>query len=278
MGGAMEEQRVSLWYDLVTNRLNVLDIAVPLRIQIPPDETLDSAYKKALLEWTREDSVVLVRDQSRIHGYLTFNDEFFKAEFSEMVGKKVKPITCDMLITSTTPLLEFVPLLRQRPFYFVIDRNEITHIVWFRDVDKAPMQLCLFSLCLELESEILEVLKFHPKGISHFLQKLTKGRMEKAKEVCKQKYGKETDDYLLMSTNFADKHKMLRVDSRIYGSLPFNSHKKADSFFNCVERVRNQIAHSDSILLILHKPESFCDFIETCRKIISTLRQVRFEE
>ena len=267
-----------MWYDLIAIKLNVLAIAEPLRIQISPDETLESAYQKALVEWTRQDTFVLVKDDLRVHGYYSFDDEFFKSDFSEIVGNKVKSITCDMLITSNTPLLEFVPLLRQRPFYFVIDRNEITHIVWFRDVDKAPMQLCLFSLCLELESGILEVLKFHPKGISDFLHQLTKDRMEKAKEVCKQKYGKETDDYLLMSTNFADKHKMLKVDSRIYNSLPFNSHKKADSFFNCVERVRNQVAHSDSILLILKTPESFCDFVETCRKVISTLRQVSYED
>lgn len=274
----MEEQQISLWYELVANNLNVLAIAVPLRIQVPPDETLESAYNKALIEWTREDSVVLVRDQSRIHGYLTFNDEFFKAELSEMVGNKVKPITCDMLVTSTTPLLEFVPLLQQRPFYFVIDRNEITHIVWFWNVDKAPMQLCLFSLCLELESQILEVLKFHPKGINHCLQNMSPEKMVNAKKVCKQKYTKETDYYLLMSTNFADRYRMPKAESKIYDSLPFGSHKKTDSFFNRVERVRNQIAHSDSILFVLDTPESFCDFIETCRKIISTLRQVRFEE
>lgn len=274
----MEEEIVSLWYDLIAGKLTVLDIAIPLRIQIPPDETLNSAYQKALLEWTSQDTFILVKDSTRTYGYYTFDEAFFNSDKTTIIGTQVKPITCDLLITSTTSLFKFVPLLRQRPFYFVKDKEEITHLVWFRDIDRTPMQLCIFSLCLELESEILEILKFHPEGISHILQKLSQERLAKVKDVCKQKYGKETDYYLLMSTMFSDRYRMLKSDSKIYDSLPFNSHSKADSFFCCVERVRNQIAHNDLILHILNTPECFCDFVDTCRKVISSLRQTGFED
>lgn len=270
-----KEQPVSLCYEVVANRLNVLAIAVPLRTQITPQETLESALQKALVEWTRDDSVFLVRDGSRIHGYLIFDDEVYEAEPSGDVGSKAKPIKCDMLVTSSTPLLDLVPLFEERPFYFVIDRNEITHVVWFGDVDKPPMRLCLFSLCLELESEILRELEFHRDGIDHFLKKLPKDRRCKAKKVCKQNGRKQTPDNLLMSTNFADRHRMLRADPKTYDSLPFESRNKAHRFFNRVERVRNQIAHGDSILPILNTPQKLREFVDKCRDVISSLRQAR---
>lgn len=166
-------------------------------------------------------------------------------------------------------------MFEQSTFYFVLTKNNITHVVSFYDLDKLPVKLSLFSLLLELESKIIDLLSLDQTKIESFLNSLSASRLSKARNLCKLKYGEETPRNLLLCTTFIDKKEMLLKSSNFKEKLPFESRKKLNSFFKKVEDVRNQIAHSDSIIEILPLPRKWNIFIQDLSSLIKAIARIR---
>ncbi len=79
----------------------------------------------------------------------------------------------------------------------------------------------------------------------------------------------------LLCTNFIDKKTIILRSPDSLGKLPFQSRREAERFFNQTENLRNQIAHSDTILGVLSTPDEFDGFVTELRRVaeaVSTLR------
>ncbi|MGA9756588.1 MAG: hypothetical protein WBV23_15745, partial [Desulfobaccales bacterium] len=147
----------------------------------------------------------------------------------------------------------------------------ITHVMTYADLDKLPMKLCLFSLFLELESQIIDLLLSNYSLIEQYFKYLPPLRLEKAKKLCKDKYKDSTPTRLLLCTTFVDKKEILKRDPMLQTKLPFESKHKGDLFFKLIENVRNQIAHSDSILQYLKTPSEFNQFINELQSLTASI-------
>jgi hypothetical protein len=109
--------------------------------------------------------------------------------------------------------------------------NSINHIVTFQDLDKLPVKLCLFSLFMQLEHEILRLLEYSG-FVEKYLSLLSQKRYNKALELCRMKYGDKENLYsILQCTNFTDKKTIIRKSPNIFRQLPFRSKTELDSFF-----------------------------------------------
>jgi hypothetical protein len=246
-------------FDIVSNAFNVLEISEPIRANVSPDDDLVLAWG-IMMEYN--DWCCLVKDKEKVYGYLIFDDEIFNAPIQGKTREATLPLNIKFVVPSTMSILDVIPIFLKQCFLFVLASNDITHVITFQDLDKLPVKLCIFSLFLELEKKLLG---WFSTDSERYLNLLPKGRLEKAKELCRIKKEKETPNRLLLNTTFIDKKTMLMNDPGLFQALSLGSKEELVGFFDKVEKVRNKIAHSDSILEILRTPEEFNFFINDLR-------------
>ncbi|MBI3761579.1 MAG: hypothetical protein HY260_06920 [Chloroflexi bacterium] len=261
---------LSSHYETVARAFQVLDIAAPLRAFQPPDAQLGEVWE----ELTAEDPVgfCLIRDSERIYGFFAFDDDVFLAPLEGIASDKLTQITPDQIVSGSMSLLDLISLFRRHYFFFVLTRNDLTHVVSFQDLDNLPVKLCLFSLLMALEAEIVDLLAASG-SIEQHLSLLPEGRLNKAKQLCGDKYGADriTADKILLCTTFIDKKTMLLRSPALSSRLPFQSKNAAERFFKRTESLRNQIAHSDSIFTVLNSPDEFDGFVSELRQVSEAL-------
>jgi hypothetical protein len=201
-------------------------------------------------------------------GYLCADDHI---DYGKPVGKQITPFSPDQFIPASIPIVQLLPLFRKHFFLFVLDKNQINHAVSFNDIDKLPVKMCIFSLFMELESQMLRTMNEEVSRPQRLLEHLTISRLRKAQDLCRLKYGEETANGILLCTTFIDKVKMFQSDSSLSNLLPFKNKREGNRFFSLVERMRNQIAHSDSLLTVISDPVSLNDFISSLNDVILAL-------
>jgi len=157
---------------------------------------------------------------------------------------------------------------------FVLTGNRITHVVRYRDLLGLPLRLILFSLLISMESKILIILKQKPKVSVSFL---SNKRLNKAIETCTLRNVKKDDDgsypcnELLASTTFIDRCEMLIKYNNELISPPFPDKSEAKKFFNRLEILRNDIAHSRNNEEIAQNP-SF--LVQILNKLTDLLKEL----
>ena len=257
--------RVLQTYRAVTSRLTASDIADPLPI-VHPNETFEHVFES---EFWRE--IALVRDETNIYGYIDLTDPPENPDTS--AGMIAKPIPADQIVPAETPLLDLVQLFPQHFFFFLLTRNELVGLVSYIYVDRHPVKLCLFALMLELEATISQRLtgdRYISKA-NYYLSLLRPARIEKAKELARQKGLKGGPFDLLECTTLIDKTKMI-LNSELAPTLKtVSGEESAEGFLSRVEKVRNEIAHGGSVLKFLPKPTDLVAFTEQLQRMISIL-------
>jgi hypothetical protein len=171
-----------------------------------------------------------------------------------------------------------IPLFNTHFFFFVLTGNDLTHTVSFVDLDQLPVKLSLFTLIVGLEAELLRLYGRDPAGIINYLDRLPENRLLKATNLAQQKSAHRKQDSLLSkaemilnSTEFTDKITILMRSPELFAKLPFASKGKAESFFNQLQELRNQIAHSNSILETLRTPTAFMECLEQLRAVMNII-------
>ncbi len=266
---------LSAHYETVATAFQVVDIATPLRARVSPDDTvLDAVVEINANAESSDDEFCLIRDEHKIYGYIAIDFIFDEAAekldgpSNGRAGDYCTPITADQIVAGSLPLLDLIPLFRQRHFFCVLTRNDITHLVSFSDLDKLPVKLCLFALITALESELIGVFTDPGRNTRDYLRHLSVDRIQKARHLCKVKYSQRperrnlnqpdgyNDQQILLCTTFSDKVTILLNSPH----PPFANIPDLKPFFDRAHDLRNRIAHSDSILSVLKTPLEFDQF------------------
>lgn len=268
---------IPLNYELIAGAFTACSIAQQIKMLLPPETPVIAAWEMFMERNPDKDWCCLVRDDKQIYGYLRWDDPIFEHPLEGSVNEGVSQIKPETIVPASLPLLELVPLFEISDFFFVLTRNEITHIVSFSDLDKLPFKFSLFSLCMELESLLIELLAIDHSKLRDYLNLLSENRLTEAKRLCALKYKEETPRRVLLCTNFVDKKEMLMKSSDFKDELPFQSKADAHRFFYKVNHVRNQIAHSDSILPVLGVPCELRRFIDDLSNLIKTIADMKIK-
>jgi len=268
-------KKINSSYETAANVFTAFDIAQPLKMFLP-DESLISVWEEFMTQYPIE-WFSLVRDSRHTYGYLAFDDEAFQSwPIKGLAREEASHVEPEIVVPASLPLLELIPLFQESYFFFLLSRNEITHYVSFSDLDKLPFKFCLFGLFMELESQLVELLSIDNSKTKQYLSLLTKERLKKAEDLCTQKYKKETPYHLLLCTTFVDKKEMFMKSLDFKkDELPFESKNKTNRFFRKIEDVRNQIAHSDSILQKLRTPSELNVFINDLSNLTNTIANMK---
>jgi hypothetical protein len=218
-----------------------------------------------------QDRCCLVKDKDKTYGYIEMSTG---CDIDKSALDAAETIYPESIISAKMSILDLIPLFQNKYFFFVLVGNEIEYYVSFLDMDKIPVKLSLFCLLMQLESELLKLLSDDTTKLKKRMQRFKKEkqkRYDKAVELCTKKYGpKFTTKNILYCTTFVDKKMILFQNSQLVKKF-FKDIDDADHFFNISEKVRNQIAHSESILTVFKNPKEFIDFIKILRNVIIKL-------
>ncbi len=193
--------------------------------------------------------VVIIKDNNKISGYFTSKSNYDKVRFVNeeddsilnVWGELVEPIPANLFLSSETPLLDVIAMFNIKDdFFLVLDKNAIIGTISFYDLDCNEVKLVIFSLILELDNALNELIRNNNISISKVL---SKERIEKVQVFrAGDTFAKYRD--LLYHLNMRDKFKLLK-DADIF---TFESKKEREKFIDKLLDVRNKIAHSETII------------------------------
>lgn len=256
-------------YRVMVQAFTALSIARPVTI-IAPNAHISIGETKP--QGCAVDWCWLVADQDQVYGYLTQQIIDEADDVEPCAAEMMKPLGRHSVVPASMPLLNLIPRLAKQDDWtlFVLTDAGITHVVTGEEYDSMPVKLCLFALILELEEEMLYVLRSQPDRLGQRLAHLgPKRRSGLAKSLRVARW--RTDDPLLVLkwTNILDKEQMLYRDPMTRRLFDFTS--DPDEFFNRVRLLRNAIAHNEPLTEAgddLPVPEYFERFLSDLQRAI----------
>ena len=147
--------------------------------------------------------VLGVRENGRVTGYI-MREELAEGECDRFR----QPFTHNVIVGISTPLVEALPLLVDKPRLFVFDRAQIDSIVTPADLQKSPMRMLLFSLVSLLETYMLEMVRIVYSGES-FLDPMSDKRKEQARKLLARRRKRNEEIDLADCLQMCDKRELL---------------------------------------------------------------------
>lgn len=152
-----------------------------------------------------------------------------------------------LILSDTTPLLDVLQALAATPRAFVSILGQVGGIVTRGDLQKAPVRMYLFGLVSLVEMQLLRIIR-ESYTEEQWLASLTDGRLEKAREILRDRQKRNEAIDLADCLQFADKVTIVLDDPQLRKRMGFSSKNKGRQLFKHLEELRNDLAHSQPIL------------------------------
>jgi CBS domain-containing protein len=238
--------------------LQIRHIMEPLETCKPDDPAMD--VQKLMME--EHYDVLGVEQNGTVVGYVVHSQL--------SVGKTISYIhkfAPGEFIASTTPLIEALPLFKDRDWLFVLERTEIRSLVTIGDLQKPPVRMLLFSLISLLEMHFLHLVQVCYPGDS-FQERLTYNRLEKAKGRLAELSKRNQEISLLACLQIIDKTNLLLEVVGLMEHLCLGTREEAKQFFKDLQSLRDDLSHGNDLGVGL----SWKDTIQATERIEKLLR------
>lgn len=163
------------------------------------------------------------------------------------IRKYVKAIGPDLLISDSTPIADIFTALTSRDFAFVLYGKDIVGIITKADINKPPVRIYLFGMTSLFEMHL-------NAWIGHFFRdsswesKVPNSRIKVARDMYEERKQKNQDLSLLECLQLCDKRDLLRTSNSFIKEFG-TSKTKFDAFVKQVEKIRNDLAHSQNSII-----------------------------
>ncbi len=151
------------------------------------------------------------------------------------------------VVASSTPLFEVIERLGTSTRVFVTAFGGVGGIVTRADLQKAPVRMWLFGLVTLVEETFTRILKDRFPGEAWFPM-LSEGRLEIARRLHEERQRRNEHLDLADCLQFADKGTILFKDEGIRKELGFESRTRAKEVLRDLQKLRNNLAHSQNIV------------------------------
>jgi len=175
-------------------------------------------------------------------GYVV-TDELMEGEVKEYL-KNIEP---ELLISDSAPIADIFATLTNKNFSFVLYGKHLIGIITKADVNKPPVRIYLFG--------IISLFEMHLNSwINHFYPddswepKVSEKRIKDAHDIYEKRKGNNQDLSLLECLQFCDKRYLLAKSEDFRKGFNI-SKKQFDSFAKQVEKIRNELAHSQNSII-----------------------------
>lgn len=210
----------------------------------------------------RDFDVLGVLKDGKTIGYLEKTDLVDKNLIEQIV-----PFSTDNIISDSTPMSDLLELLSKTGYVFILTKNEVTGIVTKADINKPIARIYLFGLISLFELHLnywinkLYDIDNLDKLISHDRFQIALGLFEARK-------GQNLDLTILECLQFCDKKDILSNNREFLQKLCY-SKTKFKGFLENAEKIRNELAHSQSSITANLTWESFILTINNIKQFLS---------
>ena len=171
------------------------------------------------------------------------------------------------LISESTPLIELLPILREAPRVFVLERNRVSSIVTRGDLQKAPVRLFLFGLLTLLEMHLLQIIRVHYSDDT-WQKHLKPKRLESVQSLWVQRKDRNEALDLADCLQFCDKRELVLRSPEICQLIGIKSRTWGKSLLESAENLRNKLAHAQDIVT----GSTWADIIDLANEIEALVR------
>ncbi|HLP89611.1 MAG TPA: hypothetical protein VK184_13595 [Nostocaceae cyanobacterium] len=223
------------------------------------------------LDWMQEQDfdVVGVATENTISGYLERGS--LLQHQSGKCSDYQKIFHPQELIANSTPLMKLLPILQHTPRLFVLDCNQVSGIITYGDLQKAPVRMLLFGLITLLEMNLLRLVRlYYPQDA--WQKGLKSDRIEAARKLWRESRERNEATDLLDYIQFCDKRDLVLNHPELFQLLGLKSKRFGERFLKMAEQLRNRLAHSQSLV----SGSSWTELISLARDLEQLL--VRCEE
>jgi len=152
-----------------------------------------------------------------------------------------------VVLSSESPLSEVIERLGCSPRIFVTVFGAVGGIITRADLQKAPVRMWLFGLVTLVEENFSRLLKEHFPG-DEWHQSLIQASLEGARRLHQERMRRNEHLELVDCLQFSDKGNILFQNEEIRLKLGFESRRRAKEVVHNLERLRNNLAHSQDIV------------------------------
>jgi len=224
---------------LFQRSITVREITEPL---ISFDADRDSASILSFLE-ARNFDVAGVRDSGQMIGFVRREDLR-----SGSTQSCIRPFPPSDVLAESDSLLEAMDGLTRSRELFVTVLGQVGGIITKGDLQKTPVRLWLFGIVSLVEMQLLRFIRTQFPD-SSWAEELTPSRVQLAQKIFAERRRRNEEANVL---DFADClqfcDKALIFTNEAACAKCFESRQAAQRFFNRVETLRNDLAHSNDIL------------------------------
>jgi hypothetical protein len=228
----------------------------------PADSRAEHA-KEALEHREFDAAGVKETEDGEVVGYV-ITDELMEGIVKDYL-KKIEP---ENLITDSTPIAEIFAALANRDFSFILYGQHIVGIITKADINKPPVRIYLFGIISLFEMHLNSWINYYYPSDS-WKSEVPEKRINDAHDTYEQRKGNNQDLSLLECLQICDKRDLL-AKSEVFREEFIISRKKFDSFVKQVEKIRNEIAHSQNSII---SNIDWHSFVETVSRLENFLAE-----
>ncbi len=207
-----------------------------------PADSIAEHAKNALK--IREFDVAGVKEieGGEVVGYVV-TDELENGE----LGKYVKVIETELLISDSTPIADIFIALKNRGFVFVLYGKHIIGIITKADINKPPVRIYLFGMISLFEMHLnLWINHFYPDN--KWENSISDNRIKDARDIYEKRKGNNQDLSLLECLQFCDKSGLLKRSDDFIKEFDI-SKNWFGTLVKQAEKIRNELAHSQNSIV-----------------------------
>lgn len=222
----------------------------------------DPAHEVKLMMVERDFDILGVRKDDNIIGFINRQD----LEFGS-VEKYISSFENSIIISDSTPVAELLDLLTHNGYVFVLFKHQVSGIVAKADINKPIVRIYLFGIISLFELHLnYWIVKYY--GINDWKEKLVAKRLDMAKNIFNERQGQNLELTLLECLQLCDKREILNQTQEFREKFHF-SKNKFESLLKNVEKIRNEIAHSQSSIISNLEWSNFVSTINDVKSFLS---------
>lgn len=160
----------------------------------------------------------------------------------------LEPFDSAVVVDIETPLPKVVLALKEVAWAFVSRQGGITGIITRDDFQKPAVRMWVFGIVTLIEQRFTKLIERHcPEDA--WQSCLTESRLRKAKELQVERQRRQQEVRLIDCLQLADKGRIIAQTEDLRKSTVFASKRQAEAMTKKVEQLRNNLAHSQDIVI-----------------------------
>jgi hypothetical protein len=214
------------------------DIAEPL----PSFDASTPAEEARAMLLEERQSVAGVRKRGWIIGYLLV-DELGEGTCSDYTH----PLEDAVVLADSTSLLDLTRSFKESEWVLLRILGEVSGIVTKADLQDPPVRMWLFGMITVIELRFQKMIDEHFEGVE-WIRYISPARVERARGMLEERHRRNQDSKLVDCLQFSDKAQIIARDEILRQQAGFASRNRADETIKRLEKLRNNLAHAQSIV------------------------------